>query len=41
MRSSLPLADSEAKWGKGPSGDLLRGCPELQRLRRVLALQDQ
>lgn len=41
MRSSLPLADGEAKRGKGPGGDLLCGCPELQRLRRVLALQDQ
>lgn len=39
--SSLPLADSEAEWGNGPGGDLLRGCPELQRLRRVLTLQDQ
>lgn len=41
MCSSLPLADSEAEWGEGPCGDLLCGRPELQRLRRVLTLQDQ
>lgn len=41
MRSTLPLADGEAERGAGPRGDLLCGRPELQRLRRVLALQDQ
>lgn len=41
MCSSVPLADSEERWGKGPCGDLLCGCAELQRLRRVLTLQDQ
>lgn len=41
MRPTLPLADGEAERGAGPRGDLLCGRPELQRLRRVLALQDQ
>lgn len=41
MCSSLPLADGEAERGEGPRGDLLCGRPELQRLRRVLTLQDQ
>lgn len=41
VRSPLPLADGEAEWRAGPRGDLLRGRPELQRLRRVLPLQDQ
>lgn len=41
MCSSLPLADGEDEWGEGPCGDLLCGCPEFQRLRRVLTLQDQ
>lgn len=41
MCSSVPLADSEAEWGEGSRRDLLCGRPELQRLRRVLTLQDQ
>lgn len=41
MRSSVPLADSEDEWGERPSRDLLCSRPELQRLRRVLAMQDQ